>query len=174
MSARGTRLIVGELHRVRRGRQKRFVAVTSPGPVHRAARVAITLALAHKIRQAILSGQIQDQANAARKLGLTRARVTQILDLTNLAPDLQEEILYLKAIDGREPLTERALRGVLRFTAWDEQRLSRPRDPRPASGATGQAWSPRARAPGNCHCAPTPSSRDEGVSGSPRITTANP
>jgi hypothetical protein len=48
--------------------------------------------------------------------------------MTNLAPDLQEEILFLEAIDGREPLSGRALRGVLRVTAWDEQRLNRRRD----------------------------------------------
>lgn len=125
MTARGARLIVGELHRVRHGRQKRFVAVPSQGPVYRPARVAVTLALAHKIRLAILSGEIKDQADAARKLGLTRARVSQVIDLTNLAPDLQEEILFLEAIDGREPMSERALRGVVRITAWAEQRVAR-------------------------------------------------
>ncbi len=128
MSTKGTRVIDGELHRVRYGRQKRFNAVPMPGPVHRPARVAITLAFAHKIRQAIFSGETQDQADAARKLGLTRARLSQILDLTNLAPDIQEEILFLAAIDGREPLSERALRGVVRVTTWAEQRVNRRRD----------------------------------------------
>ena len=116
----------GELHRIRHGRRKRFVAILSQGPMHHPARVPVTLALAHKIRLGILSGEIQNQADAARKLGLTRARLTQILEMTNLAPDLQEEILFLEAIDGREPLSERALRGVLRFTAWDEQILNDP------------------------------------------------
>jgi hypothetical protein len=114
----------GELHRVRQGRRKRFLAVPSAGPASRPARVAVTLALAHEIRHAILRGEIQDQADAARKLGLTRARLSQILNLTNLAPDLQEEILFLEAIDGREPMSERALRGVLRVTAWAEQRAT--------------------------------------------------
>jgi hypothetical protein len=118
----------GELHRIRHGRQKRFVAILSQGPMHRPARVAVTLALAHKIRQGILSGEIQNQADAARKLGLTRARLSQILEMTNLAPDLQEEILFLEAIDDREPLSERALRGVVRVTTWAEQRVSRRRD----------------------------------------------
>jgi hypothetical protein len=128
VSARDARIIDGELHRVRHGRQKRFVAIPSPGPINRPTRVAVTLALAHKIRQEILSGEIQDQAEAARRLGLTRARLSQILDLTKLAPDLQEEILFLEAIDGREPLRERALREVLRLTAWAEQRLNSNRD----------------------------------------------
>ena len=124
MSTRGTRLIVGELHRIRHGRQKRFVADPSQRPASRPARVAVTLALAHRIRQAILSGEIQDQADAARKLGLTRARLSQILDLMNLAPDLQEEILLLEAIDGREPMSERSLRGAVRVTAWSKQRAA--------------------------------------------------
>ena len=128
MNARGAKVIDGELHRVRHGRRKRFVAIPSMGPEHRAARLATTLAFAHKIRQAILSGEIQNQAEAARKLGLTRARISQILDLTKLAPDLQEWILFLEAIDGREPLRERALREVLRFAAWTEQRLNSNRD----------------------------------------------
>lgn len=94
MSTPETRIVNGEFHRVRYGRQKRFVSTPSPGPVHRPARVAITLAFAHKIRQAILSGEIQDQAEAARKLGLTRARLSQIVDLTKLAPDLQSDRVY--------------------------------------------------------------------------------
>jgi hypothetical protein len=113
----------GELHRVRQGRQKRFVN-SSLNPTARPARVAVTLALAHRIRNEILSGGIQSQADAARKLGLTRARLSQILELTNLAPEIQEEILFLEVIDRREPLRERALRGVLRASAWAEQRAA--------------------------------------------------
>jgi hypothetical protein len=128
VSTRGARVIDGELHRIRLGRQKRFVAVPPSGPVHRPARVAIKLALAHKTFRAILSGEIQNQADAARMLSLTRARLSQILHLTNLAPDLQEEILFLEAIDGREPLSERALRGVVRVPTWAEQRMNRRRD----------------------------------------------
>jgi hypothetical protein len=125
MRAPGTRVIDGELHRVRPARQKRFAAIGSIGPEHRPARVAVTLALAHRIRQGILSGDIRDQVDAAWRLGLTRARLSQILDLTNLAPDLQEEILFLEAIGGREPMSERSLRGALRFAEWAEQRWTR-------------------------------------------------
>jgi hypothetical protein len=119
---RDGRVLDGELHRERRGRRKTFSASVSDVPASRPARVAATLAMAHKIRQGILAGEIQDQADAARRLGLTRARLSQILDLTNLAPDLQEKILFLELIDGREPLRERALRGALRTASWDEQR----------------------------------------------------
>lgn len=118
------RVIDGELHRERRGRRRSFAACVPEAPASRPARVAVTLATAHKIRQGILAGEIRDQADAARRLGLTRARLSQILDLTNLAPDLQERILDLEAVAGREPLRERALRGVLRSTAWSEQRAT--------------------------------------------------
>lgn len=122
----GQRVIDGELHRERHGRRKRFTASAPGPPASRPARVALTLAMAHRIRQGILAGEIQDQADAARRLGLTRARLSQILDLTNLAPDLQERILFLEVINGREPLRERALRVALRTASWEEQRRSGP------------------------------------------------
>jgi hypothetical protein len=86
----------------------------------------VMLAVAHKIRRAIERGELRDQAEAARRLGLTRARLTQILDLTLLAPNLQEEILFLKVIGGVEPLRERALRGVVRVSQWAAQRAVDP------------------------------------------------
>jgi hypothetical protein len=125
MSAPGTRVIDGELHRVRHGRRKQFDAEPPQSPSERPARVAVTLALAHKIRQGIVRGETRDQAEAARQLGLTRARLSQILNLLSLAPDLQEEILFLEAIGGREPQSERSLRGALRFAEWAEQRWTR-------------------------------------------------
>lgn len=80
------------------------------------------LALAHKILQAIEQGELRDQAEAARKLGLTRARLTQLLGLTFLAPGLQEQVLFLVAIDGAEPLTERCLRAATQARSWAEQK----------------------------------------------------
>jgi hypothetical protein len=43
---------------------------------------ASMLALAHQIQGAIDRGELADQAEAARRLGLTRARLTQVIDLT--------------------------------------------------------------------------------------------
>jgi hypothetical protein len=118
----GTEVVTGELHRVRRGRGKQFHAEATPEPTHRPARVAVTLALAHMIQRAIDRGEIRDQAEVARRLGVTRARMTQILDLTLLAPDLLEETLFLESIDGREPLSEHAFRLALRIEPWKRQR----------------------------------------------------
>lgn len=119
-----TRVVTGELHRVQRGRGKGFSAEPSPGPSRRPARVAVTLALAHTIQRAIDRGEIRDQAEAARMLGLTRARLTQILDLTLLAPDLQEKVLEPVAASGGEPPSERTLRTVGRASEWKRQRES--------------------------------------------------
>ncbi|MFV2073049.1 MAG: hypothetical protein ACC742_10415 [Thermoanaerobaculales bacterium] len=93
-----------------------------PEPVYRPARVAQMLALAHRLEAAIDRGDYKDRADVARQLGFTRARVTQLLDLALLAPDIQERVLDLQAIDGREPLTERGLREVVRQESWGEQR----------------------------------------------------
>jgi ParB-like chromosome segregation protein Spo0J len=80
------------------------------------------LALAHKLQQAIDRGDLRDQADAARRLGFNRARITQLFDLTLLAPDIQEQLLAFESVDGVEPITERAVRRVVRASGWGEQR----------------------------------------------------
>jgi hypothetical protein len=91
-------------------------------PVRRPAKVAQQLALAHHLQAAIDRGAIADRADVARKLGLTRARITQLLDLLLLAPDLQAAVLAMEAVDGAEPMAERTLRAVAHAGTWVEQR----------------------------------------------------
>ena len=55
-------------------------------------------------------------------LGFTRARVTQLMDLTLLAPDIQEEILVAEVEPGWDLVTERGLRAIVRYGDWTEQR----------------------------------------------------
>jgi len=45
--------------------------------------------------------------------------MTQIMKMLDLAPDIQEQILFLPLIQG---LNERNLRGIVGRTDWDEQR----------------------------------------------------
>jgi hypothetical protein len=121
----GARIFTGQLFRVREGHGWGFTDEAPeppPAPVYRPARVAQMLALAHRLEAAIERGDYRDRADIARQLGFTRARVTQLLDLTLLAPDIQEQILALEAVDGLEPTSERALRGVSREMEWEEQR----------------------------------------------------
>lgn len=91
-------------------------------PVRCPAKVARMLALGHHLQRLIDQGLVADRAGLARKLGLTRARVTQLLDLLLLAPDLQVAVLDLEAVDGIEPMVERALRTVAHAGSWAEQR----------------------------------------------------
>ena len=87
------------------------------------ARVAHRLALAHRIDAEIESGRFEDYADVARKHGLTRARLSQLMNLLLLAPDIQEEILRLEFAVGREVVSERSLRRVLERLFWEEQRV---------------------------------------------------
>jgi hypothetical protein len=122
----GTRVFTGHLFRVRNGRKTAFSdkAPLRPEPVRRPARIARMLAQAHHLQAEVDCGKYLDRADLARQAGLTRARVTQLLDLMLLAPDIQEEILFLDAVDGAEPVSERALRKVTRHMPWVEQRTA--------------------------------------------------
>jgi len=90
----------------------------------RPARVARRLALAHRIAADIEAGRYKDYADVARRHGLTRARLTQLMNLLLLAPDIQEEVLALEFPVGREPVTERTLRRVLASLCWEDQRAA--------------------------------------------------
>lgn len=120
------RVLTGRLFRVRSGQKVELTAeepMSEPAePVRRPARVAQMLALAHALENAIDEGFYENRAEVASVLGLTRARITQFLGLTMLAPDIQEELLFLEAIDGVEPLSVRALRPIARMPSWSEQR----------------------------------------------------
>ena len=123
----GQRVFTGRLFRVRRGRAKVFTQVP-PEPLEpeptRPLRAARMLALAHRMQAMIASGEVPDRATLARRLGFSRARITQLLDLLLLAPDIQEEILFSEVPPGRDSVTEHDLRRVVRAALWSEQRES--------------------------------------------------
>ena len=79
-------------------------------------RVARMLALAHHIERLVETGELTGYAEAARVLGLTRARLTQVMKLLLLAPEIQEEILVTDP-----QVTERRLRRVVARPDWNEQ-----------------------------------------------------
>ena len=63
--------------------------------------------------QALLeSGETSSQAAIARQEGITRARVTQVMGLLRLAPEIREHILCLPNMVRRPAITERALRPI--------------------------------------------------------------
>ena len=69
-----------------------------PVPPPRVPRVARLMALALKLDGLIRSGVLRDHAEAARLGRVTRARVTQVMNLIHLAPDLQEALLFLPPV----------------------------------------------------------------------------
>jgi hypothetical protein len=81
------------------------------------------MALAIRYEGLIRTGVIRDYADIARLGGVSRARVSQIMDLLNLAPEIQEEILFLpRTVSGRDRITERNLRSVICELDWNRQR----------------------------------------------------
>jgi hypothetical protein len=82
-------------------------------------RIARLMALAIRFEGLQREETIRDYAELARLGRVTRARMTQIMKLLDLAPDIQEQILFLPAIKG---LNERNLRPLARRIDWDEQR----------------------------------------------------
>ena len=92
-------------------------------PQGRIPRVARLLALAHKIDGMIQAGELRDLAHAADTLDLTRARITQIMNLLLLAPEIQEAVLDLTPVtNGRDPISERVLRQIVAEPNWTKQR----------------------------------------------------
>ncbi len=86
-------------------------------------RVAKLLALAIRFEKLVKRGDIQDYADLARLGYVTRARITQIMNLLNLAPDIQEDILFLpNTMKGRDPILEKDLRPVAAVSHWNRQR----------------------------------------------------
>jgi hypothetical protein len=112
----------------RRGR-KRAVVGEAPAksalPPGRVPRVTRLMALAIRFETLIRDGEVQDLAEIARLGQVTRARVTQIMNLLHLSPDIQEAILALPRVEsGRDPITERELRPIAAIPDWRKQRAA--------------------------------------------------
>ena len=83
------------------------------------------MALAIKFDQLIRDGVVANQAEIAELGHVSRARVSQIMDLLNLAPEIQEALLFLPRVErGRDPVTERELRSLAGLASWSMQRDS--------------------------------------------------
>jgi hypothetical protein len=92
-------------------------------PSSRIPRIARLLALAWHVEGLVRSGTISCYAAAARLGHVSRARLSQILSLLNLAPDLQEQVLFLqRPARGRHALVLRQVLTVAAALDWHEQR----------------------------------------------------
>jgi len=109
-------------------------------------------------REELGGGLIASQSEIARREGVTVARVTQILNLLRLAPEIQATILDLSPARGRTAISEHRLRPLLREASLPHQMAAfslllrkpseRPQhngqqpkpDLRPASGRTSEGF----------------------------------
>ena len=97
-------------------------AATSPLPA-RVPRIARLMALALRLEALVQQGTVPNYAELARLGHVSRARLSQVLSLLYLAPDLQEELLFWgRPRRGREPLPLRHILPVTAVLDWHEQR----------------------------------------------------
>jgi hypothetical protein len=89
----------------------------------RAPRLARLMALALRLEALVQEGTVGSYAELARLGHVSRARLSQILSLLSLAPDLQEKLLFWERPGrGREPLALRHLLPITAILDWHEQR----------------------------------------------------
>ena len=96
------------------------VPACAPG---RVPRVAKLLALAHRFEGMLREGAVPTYAELARLGQVTPARISQILALLHLAPDIQEAILFLpRTVRGRDPIQMYDLLPLTTVLDWRVQR----------------------------------------------------
>lgn len=94
-----------------------------PVPPGRVPRVSRLMALAIRFDRLLRDGTVADQSELARLTHVTQPRMTQIMNLLHLAPDIQEELLFLpRVVGGKDPITEKMLRPIAAETSWERQR----------------------------------------------------
>jgi hypothetical protein len=103
----------------RRGYRQSVTPEPSNG---RVARISGLMALAIKFENMIRDGAARDYAEIADVGHISRARMSQIVGLLNLAPTIQETLLFFpKVLRGCERLTERQMRGITEVVDWQQQ-----------------------------------------------------
>ena len=116
-----------EVRRSGQGKRVLVAGGTAPPPVPEARqpgvpRVARLLAIAIGLEGRIREGLVRDQSALARELKVSQPRMTQIMNLTLLAPEIQEQVLSLPPVSGRSgPVNERTLRRIAKEPCWGRQ-----------------------------------------------------
>jgi hypothetical protein len=117
-----------DIHFDRKGRGSRKVLENGPRPHRptepgRVPRVARLMALAIRFEQMLRDGVVESYTELGALGHVTRARVSQIMNLLNLAPDIQEALLHLpRTVQGRDPIILRQLQPIASVPDWQKQR----------------------------------------------------
>jgi hypothetical protein len=95
----------------------------TPATSGRLPRITQVLAAAINFENMISEGVAEDYADIGRLSGLSRERISQVMRLNYLAPDIQIELLYMQPTrTGRFPISETAVRRIANLLSWAEQR----------------------------------------------------
>jgi hypothetical protein len=110
--------------RGRKALTERATSADTPGPIGRVPRVARLMALALRFERLIRTGVVADYTTLAALGRVTCARVSQIMNLVQLAPDIQEAILFLPRVErGQDPIILRQSQPIAAALDWRHQRL---------------------------------------------------
>ncbi len=110
----------GEVHKRRDAARAARVKLAQTG---RVPRIAKLVALASRMQSMLDSGEVESFQQLAEIGRISQPRMTQIMSLLNLAPDIQEELLYLpEVLQGKATIHERLLRPMTREMDWRVQR----------------------------------------------------
>ena len=94
-----------------------------PIKLPRVPRVSRLMGLAIRMQELVDSGEVADYADLARLAHVSRARITHIMNILHLAPDIQEEILFMPpTTNGPPSISERMLRPITAIVDWRKQR----------------------------------------------------
>jgi hypothetical protein len=105
------------------GVQQRQQRTESKQPVAVVPRISKLMALAIHFDRLLRSGEIADVNELAELCHVTQPRISQILALNMLAPEIQEQLLFLpEAVAGRPAIRERMLRPIAAEADWGRQR----------------------------------------------------
>jgi len=108
-------------HDARREREQASTQVESASA--QVPRITRLLALAMKFEGLLQQGVVKDYAELARLGQVSRARVTQIMNLLSLAPDIQQQILsWAQAAPDRQNVREASVRALSSEAIWSRQR----------------------------------------------------
>jgi len=89
---------------------------------YRTQRISKLMALAIHFEQMLKDGHVEDMATLARYGQVTRARMTQIMNLLLLAPDIQEKLLNLpQTTSGRDTVILGELQTIALQPDWTVQ-----------------------------------------------------
>ena len=111
----------------RESHRRRREAATSQKTVEvvpgRIPRISRLMAVAIRLERMLRTGEVSDLTELARLGHVTQPRMSQVLNLTLLAPDIQEDLLFLPRItSGKSTIHEKMLRPIAAEFDWGRQR----------------------------------------------------